>query len=322
MTTFLVKRGLQAIPLLIGISLLLFAMLQMTPGGPLASSEGTGAQNAARVEQIREHYGLDDPLPVQYFNWAGGVATGDWGTSFNTGRPVLTMIWERLPNTLLLTGAAFLLAIAIAVPIGVLAARKQYSWFDYVSSGLSFVGVAMPSFWLALMLLFVFSYSLGWLPSGGLEDLRADHEGFSAVIDRVRHMILPVIVLAAVSTAQLARYVRGAMLDVLQQDYVRTARGSGLRERTVIVGHALRNAAIPVVTVAVLTIPELFLGSVVMETIFAIPGIGRLFVESANLRDYPVLLGILMIGAALVVVANLVADIVYSLLDPRIRYAS
>ncbi len=321
MGTYVIRRSLQAIPLLIGISIVIFLLLQMTPGGPLASSEGGGGRaTAERTERLRAQYGLDDPLPVQYLNWAGGIVTGDWGTSFNTGRPVLEAIADRLPTTLLLTGLAFGVSLLIALPIGILAATRQYSVFDYVSSGLSFVGVATPSFWFGLMLLFLFSFELGWLPSSGLEDLREQHVGLAAVWDRMSHLIMPVAVLALISTAQLTRYVRGAMLDVLHQDYVRTARGSGLSERTVVVRHAFRNAAIPVVTVAVLMIPELFLGAVITESIFAIPGMGRLFIESADLRDYPVLLGILIIAALLVVMANLLADVLYGLLDPRITY--
>lgn len=320
MGTYVIRRGLQAIPLLIGISMVIFLMLQMTPGGPLASSEaGGGRATAERTERLREEYGLDDPLPVQYVNWAGGVVTGDWGTSFNTRRPVLQTIAERLPTTLLLTGLAFAISLLIALPVGILAATRQYSAFDYVTSGVAFMGVATPSFWFGLMLLFVFSFELGWLPSSGLEDLRRQHVGLGAVWDRASHLIMPVAVLALISTAQLTRYVRGSMLEVLNHDYVRTARGSGLPER-IVLRYAFRNAAIPVVTIAVVMIPELFLGAVITESIFAIPGMGRLFIESADLRDYPVLLGILTIAALLVVLANLLADVLYGLLDPRIGY--
>jgi len=322
MSSYVIRRSLQAIPLLIGISIVIFLMLQMTPGGPLASSEGGGGRaTAERTERLRAEFGLDDPLPVQYLNWAGGIVTGDWGTSYNTGRPVLDTIADRLPTKLLLTGLAFLIALLIALPVGIRAATRQYSAFDYASSGLSFVGVSTPSFWFGLMLLYVFSFQLGWLPSSGLEDLRQAHVGLAAVWDRLSHLIMPVAVLALIATAQLTRYVRGSMLEVLHEDYVRTARGNGLPERNVIVRHAFRNAAIPVVTIAVLMIPELFLGAVITESIFAIPGMGRLFIDSADLRDYPVLLGILTIAALLVVVTNLLADLLYGLLDPRISYA-
>lgn len=322
MAAHLTRRLLLSVPLLVGISVVVFALLQATPGGPLASGgEGAGTQlSPEQIERMRDAYGLDDPLPVQYLNWAGGMLTGDWGTSLRTGQPVLEVIADRLPTTLLLIGLAFVISLAIAIPVGIVAARRQHSAFDYVATGLSFAGFATPSFWFGLMLLFLFSFTLGWLPSSGLEDLRETHTGFDALWDRVRHLIMPVAVLALVTAASLTRYVRAAMLEVLDQDYVRTARGSGLPERTVVMRHAVKNAAIPVVTVAVLAIPELFLGTAITETIFSLPGIGRLFIESADQRDYPVLLGILMIASLLVVLANVVADVLYALLDPRISH--
>ncbi|GAA3742864.1 peptide/nickel transport system permease protein [Spinactinospora alkalitolerans] len=321
MTSYLVRRCLQAVPLLLGISVIVFALLQMTPGGPMAAGEGAGSQaSAAQIERLRGRYGLDDPIWIQYLRWLGGMLTGDWGASFNTGRPVLEAIGERIPTTLLLTGVSFTVSVLLALAVGTVAAVRRHSAFDHLSTGLSFAGLAMPSFWFGLMLLYVFSFQLGWLPSAGLTDLRAQYEGVAAIVDRARHLILPVAVLSLVSLASLIRYVRSSMLEVLGQDYIRTARGSGLPERTVVLGHALKNASIPVVTVAVLSIPELFLGAVITETIFGLPGMGRLFVESAQLRDYPVLLGILIIAALLVVLANLFADIVYSRLDPRISY--
>ncbi|GAA1114076.1 ABC transporter permease [Nocardiopsis composta] len=321
MTSYLIRRCLQAVPLLLGISVIVFALLQMTPGGPMAAGEGAQSQaSAEQIARLRGRYGLDDPLWMQYLKWLGGILTGDWGASFNTGRPVVEAITERLPTTLLLTGLSFGLSVLLALVVGVTAAVRHRTLFDYVSTGLAFAGLAMPSFWFGLMLLFVFSYSLDWLPSSGLADLRFRHEGFAAFLDRAEHLVLPVAVLSLVSVASLTRYVRSSMLDVLGQDYIRTARGNGLPERTVVLGHGLRNASIPVVTVAVLAIPELFLGAVITETIFGLPGMGRLFVESAELRDYPVLLGILLIASVLVVSANLLADILYGRLDPRISY--
>lgn len=323
MGRYVARRLLQAIPLLVGISILAFALLQMTPGGPLAVSEAPGRSGRATAEQmakLRNRYGLDDPIPVQYLNWAGGLLRGDWGISFNTGRPVLLTIAERIPTTLLLTGLAFAVALLLALPIGIVAAVRQYSVFDYLSTGVAFLGIAVPSFWLALMLLFVFTYTLGWLPSVGLTDPRQDHAGLAALADRARHLVMPVSVLALASTAGMTRYVRAAMIETGGMDFVRTARAKGLRERTVVIGHALKNAAIPIVTVVALEIPDLFIGAVIVESVFAISGMGRLFVESANLRDYPVLMGILMIASLLVVASNLIADVVYGWLDPRITY--
>lgn len=324
MGRYVARRLLQAIPLLVGISILAFGLLQMTPGGPLAMGESPGRSGRATAEQLerlRNQYGLDDPLPVQYLNWAGGLLRGDWGTSFNTGRPVLQTIGERVPTTLLLTGLAFAASLLLAIPIGVVAAVRRSSVFDYLSTGVAFLGIAVPSFWLALMLLFAFTYTLGWLPSVGLSDPRQDHAGLAALADRARHLVMPVAVLALASTAGLTRYVRAATIEAVGQDFVRTARAKGLRERTVVLGHAVKNAAIPVVTVVALEIPDLFIGAVIVESVFAISGMGRLFVESANLRDYPVLMGILMVASLLVIASNLVADVVYGLLDPRITYA-
>jgi len=317
---YIIRRLLQAIPLLFGISIIIFLMLQMAPGGPLASGEAQASVTPEQIEKLRGHYGLDDPMPVQYLNWLGGVMTGDWGTSYDTGQPVLEAITERLPTTLVLTGLAFAISLLIAIPVGVVAATRQYSAFDYASTGLSFAGIATPSFWFGLMLLYVFSFQLDLLPSSGLTDLRVEHTGLAAVWDRTLHLIMPVAVLALIATANLTRYIRSSMLEVLGQDYVRTARGSGLPERRVILQHAGKNASIPVVTIAMLMIPDLFLGAVITETIFSIPGMGALFVHSAELRDYPVLLGILIIAALLVVVTNLATDVIYGFLDPRISY--
>ena len=322
MASYLLRRLLQAVPLLVIISIIIFVLLQMTPGGPLSVGEGGAtAANAAQVARLREKYGLNDPMYLQYLRWAGGVLTGDWGMSFKTGQPVLQVIGQRVSVTLTVSGLAFVLSAVLAVVIGMFAAVKRHSTFDYVTTGVSFVGLATPSFWFGLMLIYVFSFQLGLLPSSGLEDLRANHQGWDGMVDRLRHLVLPVTVLSFVTVASLTRYVRSSMLDVLAQDYIRTARGSGLSARAVIFGHALKNASIPVTTVVLLSLPELFLGAVITETIFGLPGMGRLFIESANDRDYPVLLGLLMIASLLVILANLIADLVYARLDPRISYA-
>lgn len=296
-------------------------MLQMTPGGPLAIAEDAGGRMTAEdLDRLRNKYGLDDPLYIQFFHWGTDLVTGDWGTSFNTGQPVLSMIMGRLPTTLMVTGLAFALTIMISIPIGLLSAVRQYSFFDYLSTGISFLGISIPSFWSSLMLLYLFSFTLGWLPSVGLSDLRQDLTGWQAFWDLLKHLALPVSVLALTSTASLTRYVRAAMLDVLGQDYIRTAQAKGLRERIVLIVHALRNAATPIITVVATELPDLFIGAVIVESVFAISGMGRLFVDSANLRDYPVLMGILMLASLLVIVCNIVADMLYGIVDPRIRY--
>lgn len=321
MASYLLRRLLQSIPLLLGISVLVFLLMQMTPGGPMSMGEGgASTATAAQLERLRGRYGLDDPIVVQYFTWLKGVVTGDWGSSYLTGRPVLSVIGERVPTTLLLTLTAFVLSLLFALLIGVNSGIRKDGWFDHLATGLTYAGLAVPGFWLALMLIFIFSYSLGWLPSSGLRDLRASHDGFGAALDLAKHLVLPVLSLVLVSIAGLARHVRSSVIEVLDKGFVRSARASGLPESTVVRSHVLKNASLPVVTIAVLMLPELFLGAVVTETIFGLPGMGRLFVESADMRDYPVLLGILMIAALLVLLANLVADVVYSRLDPRISY--
>lgn len=324
MTSYIIRRVLQAIPLLVGISILLFLLLQMTPGGPLALGENpssAGRVTPEQLDRLRSRYGLDDPIYVQYLKWGQDMVRGDWGNSFNTGRPVLSMIGDRLPTTLMVMGLAFSLTLLVAIPLGLMSALKHQSRFDYSAGAFSFIGISMPSFWFAILLIYLFSYSLGWLPSVGLSDLRQDHTGVAMVVDRIRHLVLPVLVLGLGSTATVSRYVRAAMLEAISQDYVRTARAKGLKERVVVVRHALKNAAIPVITVLAMEIPDLFIGAVIVESIFAIPGMGRLFIESAELRDYPALMAVLLIASFLVISFNLLADIAYAIIDPRIKLA-
>ncbi len=320
MIAYIFRRLLQSIPLLLVISMIIFLLLQMTPGGPLAMGEsvGSGRVTAEQIERLRDKYGLNQPLYIRYLYWFGDFIRGDWGTSFNTGRPVLEMITERLPTTLLLTGLAYLVMLILAFPIGILSAVRQYSVMDYIMTGLAFIGISIPSFWFGLLLLFMFSFKTGWLPAFGLTDVN-EYTGMAHLWDLGRHLVMPVAVLAMIDTAAVTRYIRASMLETIHQDYVRTARAKGLGQRAVIIRHVLRNATIPIVTILALRIPDLFLGTVVTETIFAIPGMGRLFIMSAELRDYPVLMGILVIAAILVILSNLLADVLYAALDPRIR---
>jgi peptide/nickel transport system permease protein len=321
MTGYILRRLLQSIPLLLVISIIIFLLLQMTPGGPLAIGEtvGSGRVTAEQLNRLRAAYGLDKPLYIRYVYWLRDFIQGDWGTSFNTGRPVLEMILERLPTTLLLTGLAYLVMLTLSFPIGIFSSVRQYSFLDYVLTSLAFIGISIPSFWFGLLLLYMFSFKTGCLPAFGLTDVSQDYSGFAHIWDVGRHLIMPVSVLALIDTAAVTRYIRASMLEIIHQDYVRTARAKGLGERAIILKHVLRNATIPIVTVLALRIPDLFLGTVVTETIFAIPGMGRLFIMSADLRDYPVLMGILVIAAILVILSNLFADVLYAALDPRIR---
>jgi len=304
------------IPLLIGISLVIFAIIQAAPGGP----EGTLLDrqmfvDPAAIDAYRAKLGVDQPVYVQYFKWIGAILSGDMGISFQTQRPVLDMILERMPDTLRLMGISFALAICIAIPLGIFSAVRQYSMFDYISTGFSFVAIAMPVFWFGLMLQFIFSVELHWLPVAGTTTV-----GAATLGDRIKHLIMPATVLSLHYIAGWSRYMRSSMLGVLKQDYIRTAHSKGLTKRTVIAIHAVKNASIPVVSVITLSIARLFSGAVITETIFGWPGIGRMFIQAMHARDYPLLMGIMMMGSTMVVVFNLIADVVYGWLDPRISY--
>lgn len=316
MTSYIARRTLQMIPLLLGITVVLFGVIQAAPGGPEAALlESDRFIDPAVIEAYRVRLGVDRPVPVQYVRWLGAALRGDLGISFSTTRPVSEMIVERLPATLELMGASFVLAAVLAFGLGIFSAVRQYSWFDYIGTGMSFVGIAMPVFWFALILQLVFAVWLRWLPVAGTETV-----GASSLGDHLLHLVLPSIVLSLRYVAGWSRYLRSSMLVVLRSDFVRTARAKGLSERAVVGGHALRNAMIPVISVMALNLSGLFSGAVITETVFAWPGIGRMFVQAMFSRDYPLLMGILLLGSTMVVVFNLLADILYAVLDPRIRY--
>jgi peptide/nickel transport system permease protein len=260
--------------------------------------------------------GLDQPLPIQYAKWIWGVLHLNFGTTFRDGRPVVDVIGERLPATLELLGIAFLLALALAIPLGILSAVKQYSILDYVFTVTAYLGICMPVFWFAEMLILLLAIQLNLFPTGGMQT-----EGINASFgDTLRHLVLPVIVLSLAFIASWSRYLRSSMLEVLHQDYLRTARAKGLAGLRIVMQHAFRNALIPLVTVVALDFGTIFGGAVITETIFSWPGLGRLFFDSLEARDYPVLMAMMALSAVTVVVCNIVADIIYGILDPRIRY--
>ena len=316
MTAYVLRRLAAMIPLLLGITVVLFGVIQAAPGGPEGALLSSGRLvDPAVLAAYRERLGVDRPVPVQYARWLAGAVQGDLGMSFSTARPVSEMIVERLPATLALMGSSFLLAAVLALAVGVLSALRQYSAWDHLATGLSFLGIAMPVFWLALILQLVFGVWLGWLPVAGTQTV-----GASSLADRLAHLVLPAVVLSFRYVAGWSRYLRSSLLEALHADYVRTARAKGLPERTVVATHALRNALGPVVSVMALDLAGLFSGAVITETVFAWPGIGRMFVQAMFSRDYPLLMGILLLGSVMVVLFNLVADVVYGLLDPRVRY--
>ena len=317
MGRYIARRLVQALPLLAGISLMSFAILLAVPGGPLSAYENNPEITPEDLERLAQTFGLDQPFHVQYWSWLTRFIAGDWGYSYASHLPVLQLIGERLPNTLYLMGTVYLVTLAIALPIGIFTALRQYSWFDHLATGATFAFLSTPTFWLALLLIIAFGLHLRWLPLGGMTTPGAEFD----LADRLRHLVLPVATLSLVSIGSYVRYVRASMLETVGQDYIRTARSKGLPERVVVSRHALKNAAIPLVTVAALDLPELFVGALVTEQIFGWPGMGRLFWDAATRADYPILMGILTVSALLIIVANLIADVCYGYLDPRIRYS-
>ena len=323
MATYALRRVLQTIPILFVISILLFLMVRAAPGGPLTAARRNPNISKEQIEAIEEKLGLNDPLPVQYGRWLGDMLQGNLGDSIKFRRPVSEMIAERIPNTLTLVGASFLVTLLLAIPIGILSARKPYSPFDYAMTTVTFIGQAIPVYWLGLGLIVVFYVALKnpftgdpLFPVGGMNS--RGQEGNP--LDTVWHLVLPVTALSLGWIAWYSRFLRSSMLDILHEDYIRTAKAKGLAERWVHYKHALQNAILPLVTLIALDLPSLFAGALFVETIFSWPGMGRLFWDAAKGRDYPVLLGVVMITAALIIVCNILADLAYGWLDPRVKY--
>jgi peptide/nickel transport system permease protein len=314
MATYLARRLIIAVPTLFLISLVVFTILALAPGDPLAQFAANPDIPAEVRENIRKQFGLDQPVHVRYVKWLAAMSQGDWGFSFASRMNVLDLIFQRVGTTLLVIGTAYVIAILIAIPLGVITAVRQYSTLDQIVTGLSFIGFSLPTFFTGLLLIIVFSVKLGWLPfvyDGNTTD----------PIIQIKQMIMPVAVLALFQAATLARFVRASMLDNLGQDYVRTARAKGIKESAVVVRHVLRNALFPVVTLIALQLPNVFTGAVVTEQIFRVPGMGALLIKSIQDGDTPVVMGIVLLFSILVVIMTLVADILYGLLDPRVKYS-
>ncbi len=322
MLSYITKRLVMLVPLLLGITLISFVVIHLAPGEPTDIQTQLNPQASSELQdRLRVQYGLDQPLYVQYGTWLGRLLQLDFGESFATDRrPVLDKVLERLPVTIMLNLMSIVVILGISVPLGVMSAVRRNSGFDRTTTILVFTGFAMPSFWLALLMMDWFGVRLGFLPVSGLKSLGYEYLGVGAqIIDRISHLVLPVFISAIGGVAGFSRYMRSNMLEVIRQDYILTARAKGLSERTVIYKHALRNALLPVITILGLSIPGLIGGSVIFETIFAIPGMGKLFYDGVMMRDYPLIMGILVVGAVLTLLGNLLADICYALADPRIR---
>jgi peptide/nickel transport system permease protein len=317
MLSYIGRRVLQAIPLLIGVSVIGFGLMHLAPGGPLAVYTLNPTITAQDIERIKIIFGLDQPVHVQYFKWAAGMFTGNWGYTFFGGRPVLGVIVERLPATMLLMGSALSIAILLGMTVGMIGAVRRYSVWDYLATTGALVALSFPTFWFGLMAIFVFAVDLRWLPSGGMYELGEEGN----VVDLLRHLILPTLVLALVITATYSRYARSSFLEVLHQDYMRTARAKGLRQRERLFRHAFPNAVKPLIALLGTDLPVLFSGALVTESIFGWPGMGRLFVDALTMKEYPILMGMIMFTAFFVILGNLLADIAIALLDPRVRLA-
>jgi peptide/nickel transport system permease protein len=311
---YLIRRAIISIFTLIAISIVVYTILALAPGDPLSGFANNPNVPPELRERIRKTMGLEDPIPVQYLRWASAYIKGDWLQSYSAKIPVRDYVMSRLPTTLMISGSALLISILVAVPIGVLSALKQYSMFDQVATTFAFLGFSIPTFFSGILMILVFSVYLGWLPF--VYDSQVT--GF---LPNVKQSIMPILVLGLAGAAQLMRFVRASMLETISQDYVRTARAKGLREKSVVVLHAMRNALIPVVTVLALQVPEVFGGAIITEQIFRIPGIGRALIDGIYSKDVPVVMAITFGIAVLVVLFNVIADIMYAVLDPRIRYS-
>jgi peptide/nickel transport system permease protein len=319
MGNYLLRRLIVAVPSLLGISLILFVLLALAPGDPFGELASNPNIPPEVREALRIKFGMDDPILVRYLHWLVAMLHGDWGFSFASRVNVDTLILQRVPTTLYVVGTAQLLALAVAIPIGVYAAMRPYSMFDQIANTFAFIGFSLPTFFTGLLLILIFSVNLGWLPFVYRADINAT--GWQWYWEYIKQAIMPVAVLGLFQAASYTRYVRSAVLDVIKLDYVTTARAKGIGERKVIIKHVVRNALIPVVTLVALQMPTVFGGAIITEQIFRIPGIGSLLISAILANDTPVIMAVTFVFACLVVLFNLLADIIYGWLDPRISFS-
>ena len=314
MLRFLIQRSLQNVLLLWLVSMIGFGVLYLAPGGPLAQFALVPGMSQADLQRIATQMGLNRPIPAQYWEWFTRLLTGDWGHSYRDGQPVLSVIGSHLTATLELMGASAFVAIIVGMWVGVLGAIRRYSLFDYLATIGAMVALSIPTFWFGLVTIYIFSVKLAILPAGNRYTI-----GNGSLLDYAYHLIAPSLVLGLVTVALWSRYMRASMLETINQDYIRTARAKGAPEHVVLFRHAIRNALLPMITIAGLQLPTLLSGALVTETVFTWPGMGRLFLDSLSYRDYPVVMGILILSAVLVLVGNMLADLLYAVADPRIR---
>jgi len=314
MGRYLIRRLLISVITLVAISMVVFSILALAPGDPLSGFANNPNVPPELRQRLRKQLGIDDPIHVQYIKWATQYIKGNWGESYTSHMPVRQYIFQRLPVTIEILGSAFILGILIAIPIGVISALKQYSLFDQFSTTFAFLGFSIPTFFSGLLLIIIFSIKLNWLPF-------VYDSTVTGLWPNIKQSIMPIVVLGLAGSAGLMRYTRASMLETIGQDYVRTARAKGLHEQTVVIVHALRNALIPVITIIALQVPEIFGGAVITEQIFRVPGIGSALISGIESKDTPVVMAIAFGVSILVVLFNVVADILYAVLDPRIKYA-
>lgn len=313
MFNYFIRRLISLLPIFFLMTIIVFVLIRMVPGDPVDVMYGSEGMDEARREVLRHDLGLDQSIVIQYVRWLGRAVTGDLGRSYRAQMPVITLIGQRLPATLILSVAAMIISVLIAIPLGVIAAVKRNTWADFTAMAIAILGLSLPNFWIGILLVLIFSIALKWLPSIGYVPLSG------GIGTSLSHLILPAITLGASLAGTTTRLTRSTVLEELGKDYVRTARGKGLPEKVVLMGHALRNALIPTVTMIGLQLGFLIGGTVVVEVVFAWPGIGMLLVDSIFARDYPVVQGVILVIAVFVVVINILVDVVYTILDPRIR---
>lgn len=314
MSRFLINRILQGIVLLLIVSMIGFTIINLAPGGPLSQYAMTPGMSQADLDRIAAQMGLDRPIPIQYLDWLFNMVRGDWGNSYRDLSPVTDVIWRHMWATLLLMGTSTAISVCLGTLIGVLGALKRYSIFDYMATVGAMIALSIPTFWFGLVAIFFFSLELGWLPAGSMYTV-----GDQSLGDYLIHLIMPSLVLALVNVAIWSRYMRASTLDVMDQDFVRTARAKGLPRLRIVSAHIVRNALIPMITLAGLQLPTIIGGALVTETVFTWPGIGRLFIDSLGYNDYPVIMGLLIFSAILTLIGNFLADVGVAMADPRIR---
>ncbi|MFT5193246.1 MAG: peptide/nickel transport system permease protein [Cellvibrionaceae bacterium] len=319
MLRYIVNRLLVTIPVFFGVTLIIFALFALSPGDPVINIIGFASfveMSPDQVEKVRVQFGLDKPWPVRYARWLGDAVRGDLGYPFKGSKSVTALLGERIGPTLVLMGSAFITSLVIGIPMGIVMGLKQYSLLDYVLTVLAFFNLSIPSFFLALGTIYIFALRLDMLPTSGMQTIGSPFD----LKDRLLHLVLPTLVLGSFYAGVWARYARSSILEVLGQDYIRTARAKGLLEWTVVVRHAFRNALLPLVTVVTLSLPQLLGGAIIVETIFQWPGMGMLGWRATTTRDYPILMGVTLISALMILLSNLLADLLYGVVDPRIRY--